>query len=408
MTRYTYKAVNQAGCPVKGELDAQSQDHANELISAKGLTVVELRESTGAKSGAQKRWSPTASPVHPEELILFTKQLATMLRAGIPVMRAFDILESQTENLRLKRVCGDVTEQIRGGASLHSALRRHPDVFNRLYTSMVLAGETSGALPQILQRLIYVISHEYKVRTEIRSVLQYPIIVLVCLVIAFVLLVVLVIPRFAAVYERAEVTLPVPTLICIWLSDFMRGHWLAITLFIIALIALVHLAWRTRQGRYWIDRSLLVLPMVGPLLVKGALSRFASVFSILQATGVGILDSLEMLAETIGNAAIGRELVGVQAELEGGHGIAQPLSRARYFTPMFINMVAIGEEAGNLDEMLKEISTHYDAEVEYATRRLTTAMGPFLIVMLAVIVGFFALAIYLPMWDMARVVMGSG
>ena len=159
---------------------------------------------------------------------------------------------------------------------------------------------------------------------------------------------------------------------------------------------------RTPAGRLAWDRLKLHIPLVGPVLLKAALSRFASIFSILQASGVGILDSLQILSGTIGNTAISRELEGVQVNLEQGHGVARPLMAAKYFTPMLINMVAVGEEAGNLDEMLKEVSLHYDSEVEYATRRLTTAMGPVLIVAMAVLVGFFALAVYMPMWDLAK------
>jgi len=409
MSRYIFEAINEAGKTIKGGVDAQSLDHANELIAARGLASLAVREEGERRRTSSKwiRWMGQHA-VHPEELILFTKQIATMLRAGIPVLRVFDILTTQTENPRLKKVCEDISADVRSGSNLYRAMRRHPDVFNKLYCHMVLAGETSGALPQILQRLIYVIHHEYKVKSDVRAVIQYPILVLFCLLVAFVVLIVMVIPRFASVYSRAEVVLPWPTRVCLLLSEVLREDWLFMLLGIGMVVIALVFARSTQRGRYVIDRAMLKIPLIGPLMIKSALSRFASIFSILQATGVGILDSIHMLSETIGNAAISRELMSVQIKLEEGHGIANPLMRARYFTPMFINMVAIGEEAGNLDEMLKEISLHYDAEVEYATRRLTTALGPLLIVLLAIMVGFFALAVYLPMWDMARVVLKSG
>ncbi len=404
MSRYSYRAVNQGGKSMTGMLDAQSMDHANELVSARGLAVVDIRAETEVQAaGRARRWSIGRSSVHPEELILFTKQLATMLRAGIPMLRVFDILENQTENQRLKDICADIASHVRSGSNLYRAMQRHPDVFSTLYCSMVLAGETGGALPQILQRLIYVITHEYKVKSDVRAVLQYPVVVLACLVVAFVVLMTFVIPQFAAVYTRVDIVLPLPTRMCLAISDILRSWWKEIIAALFALGWAVYAAVRTEPGRYWRDRLILRVPLIGPLLIKAALSRFASIFSILQATGVGILDSIQMLAETIGNRSIGRELIRVQTQLQEGRGIAQPLMAARYFTPMFINMVAIGEEAGNLDEMLKEISLHYDAEVEYATRKLTTAMGPILIIALAAMVGFFALAVYLPMWDLARI-----
>ena len=407
MTQYAYSAVSGSGRMINGGLDAESLDQANKTLGERGLSTVTLREDKNKPTTEGQRAYSARMPmgsVSAEELILITKQLATMLRAGIPMLRVFDVLESQSETPKLKAICADIGLSIRGGSPLHRALRRHPHVFSPLYCGMVMAGETSGALPQVLQRLIYVISHEHKVKTEVRSVMQYPILVLVCLIAAFILLIVYVVPRFAAVYTRSAIELPWPTRACMFMSDLFRNQagWLigGMALLVLAYYA----AMRTPQGRYARDYLFLHLPLIGPLMIKAALSRLSSIFAILQATGVGILDSLTILKQTIGNAALGRELGKVQTELEAGRGIARPLSTAKYFTPLFINMVAVGEEAGNLDEMLNEISLHYDAEVEFATRRLTTAMGPILIVCLAAMVGFFALAVYLPMWDLARMV----
>ncbi len=403
MNSYRYEAVNEAGKTVSGRIDAESLDHANDLLGARGLTPLTMSDESAAASG--RRWERLArlfNTVHPEELILYTKQLATMLKAGIPILRVVDILEGQSENPRLKDICRQIGLDIRGGATLSRSLQRHPDVFSPLYSSMVLAGETSGALPQILQRLIYIISHEYQVRTEIRSVLQYPAIVLVSLVSAFVGLITFVIPQFAKVYRKVDIQLPFPTRVCLLLSRLFNEHWALLLVGVGAVVIGLFLLLHTRGGRYVWDRVKLKIPLVGPVLLKAALSRFASIFSILQSSGVGILDSIQILSGTIGNAAISRELEGLQHHLEQGHGVARPLMAARYFTPMLINMVAVGEEAGNLDEMLREVSLHYDAEVEYATRRLTTAMGPVLIVAMAFLVGFFALAVYMPMWDLAK------
>ncbi len=403
MNSYRYEAVNEMGKTVSGLIDADSPDHANDLLGARGLTPVSMRDEAAANG--RRGWeglSRLFSSVHAEELILFTKQLATMLKAGIPMLRVMDILEGQSENPRLKEVCRQTGLDIRGGSTLSRSLRRHGDVFSPLYCSMVLAGESSGALPQVLERLIYIITHEYKVKSEVRSVLQYPLIVLLSLVTAFVGLITFIIPKFAGVYIRVKMQLPLPTRICLALSRLFNERWAILLLALGALVVGFLLAIRTERGRYWWDRLKLRIPLVGPLLLKSALSRFSSIFSILQASGVGILDSIKILSGTIGNAAISRELEGLQQQLEQGRGVARPLMAARFFTPMLVNMVAVGEEAGNLDEMLREVSLHYDSEVEYATRRLTTAMGPVLIVAMAALVGFFALAVYMPMWDLAK------
>ena len=403
MSTYRYEAVNDGGKTVAGVIEAESMDHANDLLGARGLTPISMRDETAAAAGP--RWQKIAllfNAVHPEELILYTKQLSTMLKAGIPILRVVDILENQSENPRLKDISRQIGLDVRSGTTFSRSLRRHPDVFSELYCSMVQAGEASGALPQILQRLIYIITHEYQVKTEIRSVMQYPLIVLVSLIAAFVGLITFVIPQFAKVYAKVKVELPFPTRVCLVLSKLFNEQWPALLLGLVVVVLAVFLILRTAPGRYGWDRLKLHVPLVGPLLLKSALSRFASIFSILQASGVGILDALKILSGTIGNKAISRELEGVQVHLEQGHGVARPLMAAKYFTPMLINMVAVGEEAGNLDEMLREVSLHYDSEVEYATRRLTTAMGPVLIVAMAFLVGFFALAVYMPMWDLAK------
>lgn len=268
---------------------------------------------------------------------------------------------------------------------------------------MVQAGESSGALPRVLERLIYIIDHEYKVRSDIRAALQYPCLVLVVLGGAFTVLLTYVVPKFGAFFHSAGVQLPLPTRICLAMNLFLVNNWLSIVLGIGLLVTVLGYSFRTPQGRRARDAFLLKLPVVGSLLQKAAISRFSSIFAILQSTGVGILDSMDILAGTIGNAAIAHELTGVRGLLEEGHGIARPLMSAKYFTPMLVNMVAIGEESGSLGDMLSEVSQHYDSEVEYATKRMSDAIGPILIIALAVMVGFFALAIYLPMWDLSRV-----
>ena len=404
MASFRYQALNGAGKAVTGSLEAQSLDHANDQLASRGLAPLAIEEeaAAAAPSATGEKFRRLFNTVKAEELILFTKQFGSMLHAGIPLLRVVDILESQADNPRLKDVCRQVAADIRAGANLNTALRKHSDVFSPLYASMILAGESSGALPQILQRLIYILSHEQKIRSDIRSALQYPILVLVVLVSAFVTLITFVIPKFVGIYKQARIELPMPTRVCIQLSKLFNEHWLPLVLAIVAISAGFYLTVRTKKGRLWLDRLKLQIPLIGPLILKASLSRFASIFSILQSSGVGILDSIHILTGTIGNTAIGEALEQVQSQLEKGHGIARPLAAAKYFTPMFINMVAVGEEAGNLSEMLQEISLHYDAEVEFATKRLTTAIGPFLIVTLAGMVGFFALAVYMPMWDLTK------
>jgi type IV pilus assembly protein PilC len=403
MQRFAYNAVTQAGEAVSGVVEAESAENAGEILSRRGELPTRIRADRGSGGVAEQRLNALFNKVRAQDLILFTKQFGTMLRTGVPVVQAMGILETQSENKRLAEVSAAIEQDIREGANLSVAMRKFPDVFSELYVSMVRAGETSGALPEVLDRLIYVIDHENRVKSDIRAALSYPLLVLGCLVVAFGVLLGWVVPKFVSVFENADLILPLPTRICLALSHFLVNHGLVFVVMLVGITALSWAALRTERGRLARDTALLNTPLIGPVLLKAAISRFASIFAILQATGVAILDAMSILSGTIGNAAVGRQLATIQTRLQEGRGIAAPLRSARYFPPLLINMVAIGEETGNLDEMLREVAKHYDTEVEYATKRMSDAIGPILIVSLAAVVGFFALAIYLPMWDLMKI-----
>jgi type IV pilus assembly protein PilC len=337
-----------------------------------------------------------------QELILFTKQFRTMFLAGVPIMRLLEVLEVQVMNPKLKLIVTEITQDVREGSPLSDALAKHPKTFNTLYRSMIKAGEASGTIPEVLQRLIYILEHEHKIKSDIKSALQYPIIVVAALGIAFFVLLNYVIPRFVGIFARAGVDLPWPTRVSLMLHRALTDYWfVSLTLLVVLIVGLSYYL-KTEQGRFVRDSIFMRIPLLGPLFVKAAMSRFASIFSILQASGVPVMNSLQILSGTIGNSAIAREFDQIKDRVEEGRGISGPLSTARFFTPMVIQMVAIGEESGQLDEMLQAVSVHYDDEVAFAVKRLSDAIGPILVVGLAFVVGFFALAIFLPMWDLTK------
>lgn len=404
MSSYAYKAINEFGRTVSGRVDAETLEDANEAVSLLGLIPVSVSPQGRGMSFDVASLQAQFGQVKPYQLILFTKQLSTMLRTGVPIIRCMEILRTQTENPKLRYTVMGIERSLAEGASLSSSLRRFPKVFSPLYTSMVHAGESSGALPAVLERLVYVTEHEYKVKSDVRAALNYPMVVIVCLASAFLILLRFVIPKFVAVFERTKLELPMPTRICMKMSAALDAYWVFWLGGLALAVLLFRAVGRTPRGRYLRDFCFLKIPLVGPVLIKAAISRFASIFAILQETGVAILESMHILAGTIGNEAIAREIHTIQEKLEEGHGIARPLNASRYFTPMLLNMVAIGEETGTLDEMLREVSKHYDAEIEYATKQMSDAIGPILVVALAAVVGFFALAIYLPMWDLTKLV----
>ncbi len=399
MARFSYQALTDAGENAKGEIEAESAEAAAALVAGRGLIPVNVKPLGAAAAGAGL--GVFRPRVKAADLILFTKQFKTLIRAGVPMLTILQVLEEQTENRALREALEKIHRDIREGASLHEAFRRHPKIFSSLYCSMLRAGESSGALPEILDRLVYVIEHENKVKSDIKSALTYPVIVVLFLGVAFFVLLVGVIPKFVNVFQASGLTLPLPTRICLALYEMIVRHWAVLFLGSAGLIVAAVLYGRTAQGRLLRDRLLLRIPLVGKLFQKAAISRFASIFSILQSSGVDILDAMDILSGTIGNAAIARRLEGIKDRLREGRGISGPLRQARYFPPMLVNMIAVGEESGNLDTLLRDVAAHYDTEVEYATKKLSDAIAPVLTVSLAAVVGFFALAIFLPMWDIS-------
>jgi type II secretory pathway component PulF len=405
MAVFSYQASDHTGKIRNGTLTAETFEEALGHISESNLFPVDLWRIGGKSESWFAKLQTDYFPVPTRDLIVFTKQLVTMVRVGIPMTQAFTILKEQTEQPRLKKLAGIIRDDIEEGASLSAAMGKQPKVFSRLYCSMVEAGETSGTLPEVLDRLLYLIEHEAKVKAEIKTALRYPVIVVGTLAVAFLVMVGFVIPRFVNFFDQQGLDLPLPTRICMYLSEFLTTYGLWIGLATIGGgLLLHHFLNRTDPGRLVRDRALLASPLIGPVLVKAAMTRFASIFAILQSSGVLVLDALRILTETVGNAAISAEFTKVRALLEEGHGIAEPLRSARYFSPMLINMVKIGEESGRLDEMLRHVADHYDVEISYTIKKMTDAIGPILIISLTAVVGFFALAIYLPMWDLTQMI----
>jgi len=403
--QYAYKAINETGSNTSGVIQAESAEDAKNQLAAQGLIPVSVKNGTAAsRANLAERINLRLSGVKIPELIIFSKQFKTLFSSGIPMTRLMEILEQQTDNPRLKKTATKIGADIQAGTSLTEAFQRHPRVFSTLYCSMIQAGEESGRLGEVMDRLIYLLEHEHKVKSEIKSAMQYPVLVMVTLFAAFLFLLTFVVPRFAQVFQQAGITLPLPTRICLTLHTWIVVYW-PVTLSVLAAVILgIYLYLRTEHGQYYKDYMLLKMPILGPVFEKGAMSRFAAIFAILQTSGVSILNAFDVLSGTIGNKAVSREFEKIQEQLKEGRGISDPLARAKFFTPMVVNMVAIGEESGNLDDMLREVPAHYDDEVEYAVGRMSEAIGPVLILALAAVVGFFALAIFLPMWDLTKMV----
>jgi type IV pilus assembly protein PilC len=403
MPTFNYKAFNASGAAVSGVVEAESQQMAADMLFAQGYVPSSVKEKViDTGSGLWARLLRMTQKVPAKDLIIFTKQFRSMMHAGVPLMRLLQVLEAQTQNAALKRAIGDIAESVKEGSTLYTAMERNGHIFSPLYYNLVKAGEVSGSVPEVLSRLVYIIEHEAKIKSDIKSALQYPMMVLIALVGAFFILLTFVIPKFATMFGRAGLELPVPTQIALTLSKFINDYWYLGLGSLIALVVGLRYFLKTEQGQYIKDALLLKLPLVGPLFVKAIMSRFASIFAILQSSGVPIMVSMKVLTGAIGNQAVAVEFGKVRDQMHEGRGISVPLSQAKYFTPMVIDMIAIGEESGNLEEMLQQVAVHYDDEVAYSVKGMSDAIGPILIVGLAAVVGFFAMAIFMPMWDMTK------
>jgi len=406
MATFSYKAMNESGLNITGTLEADSMELAENLILSKGLIPSRVTEATAGSGGSSlfSRLKAGMNTIKIGDLILFTKQFRSMMHAGVPILRLLQVLENQTENKVLKEVLAQMSIDIKAGLTLHEAMAKQPSIFSPLYLSMVKAGEISGSLPDILERLVGIIEHEAKIKSDIKSALQYPKMVVIALTGAFFVLLAFVVPKFVTIFAKAGLTLPLPTKIALLMYQGLANYWYILIGGTLGLIIALRFYLKTPQGLYNKDVFILRLPLFGPLFQKAAMSRFASIFAILQASGVPIMQAMAVLSGTIGNTAISREFDRVRDRIQEGQGIAGPLREARFFTPMVVDMVAIGEESGSMEDMLRQISVHYDDEVAYAVKGLSDAIGPILIVGLAAVVGFFALAIFLPMWDLTKMV----
>jgi type II secretory pathway component PulF len=403
MPSFSYTAFNAGGATVTGVIEADSSQMAADILFTKGYVPSTVTEKKAAsESDWRSKLQGFMKRVPAKDLIIFTKQFRSMLAAGVPLMRLLQVLETQTQNQAMKQAITNISNHIKEGSTLHTAMERNPRIFSPLYYNMVKAGEISGNVPEVLARLVYIIEHEAKIRSDIKSALQYPFMVTIALVGAFFILLTFVIPKFATMFERAGLELPLPTKIALSMYQFISVYWYIGLGTVILLIFGLRYLFKTERGQYMKDSLLLQLPLVGPLFIKAIMSRFASIFAILQSSGVPIMVSMKVLTGAIGNKAIAAEFNHVRDQMHEGKGIAVPLSQAKYFTPMVIDMIAIGEESGNIEEMLQQISVHYDDEVAYAVKGISEAIGPILIVGLAAVVGFFAMAIFLPMWDMTK------
>ncbi|HYQ95617.1 MAG TPA: type II secretion system F family protein [Candidatus Eisenbacteria bacterium] len=402
MPAYRYRALSAAGEAQQGLLDAPDLDQALDRIHNMGLTPVRL-EPQGAATDRIRRIPFLDKKVTPRDLILFTRQLETMLDSGLPILSSLESLHAQATHPRLKRAIDRVRSDVEQGSTLTEALRRQPECFPRIYVNLVFAGEEGGLLAQMLDRVGTLLEYEAETDQRIRSATFYPTLIITELGLAFLVLIKFVLPRFASLFRKFDTQLPLPTRVLIGVSDFFERWWIPF-LFAVGCAAAGAILWsRTPRGRSTIDRMVITTPIFGPIFLMTIMSRFARVLSALLASGIPIVQALDIVRGVVGNTIVEAEIDKMRDGVVAGMGLAEPLRGSPVFPPLVVKMLAVGEETGAVDKMLLRVSRYYDQDVDYAVKNLSTAIEPVLLIILGAAVLFTALAVFLPLWNLMNV-----
>jgi type IV pilus assembly protein PilC len=405
MTTFSYQARDASGKIVSGIQDALNEDNAVTSLMSRGLMVLSLQQKAAVSRSKKKTWT-----VKETDLVLFTRQLSTMIEAGISLVQAMTALYDQCDPKRqrnLRHIISDVTTRVQGGETFNESIAKHPRVFDRLFVSMVKAGEHGGLLAEILDRLAGFLEASARLRKKVKSAMTYPVIV-ICIAFAItVFLLVKVVPIFGEIFKDFGAKLPAPTQFLIDVSDFMRSEWYFLILGFGGTIFAIRAFLRSTRGKQIADKWKLKLPIFGPLIHKICMSRFSRTFAQLIRSGVPILEVLEIVGGASGNHVVETSINGVSQDVEKGDNLSVALSKKAIFPPMMLRMVAAGEATGKIDTMLEKMADFWDEEIEAMLDALTSLIEPLLIVFLGVIVGGIVIAMFLPIFKLNEVVSQS-
>lgn len=398
MNSYQYSAKDIKGQTITGILQAESEAEVADILHKKDLVVV----SIGAAKAVLVKRQGTDKKVKLEDLVIFSRQLATMIDAGIPLVNALGILSEQIENENLRGIICRVRDDIEGGISFCDALAKHPAVFSELFVNMTKAGEASGMLNEILDRLATFMEKQAALNRKISSSLVYPAVVVSMAVIITAVLLLKVVPTFKGIFDSLGGTLPMPTQVLIFASDMLRKYFLYTAIGIGAGIYLFGKYLKTEKGRYWFDKRLLKLPVFGPLFSKIAVAKFSRTFSTLVKSGVSVLNALEIVSKTSGNKIVEEAVVNCAKSVRNGEPISKPLAKSGVFPPMVTRMISVGEQTGQLEKMLSKIADFYDDQVDAATSALTSMIEPMVIAFLGIVIGGIVIALFLPIFKISQ------
>ncbi|MCZ7526110.1 MAG: type II secretion system F family protein [Acidimicrobiia bacterium] len=403
-TTFAYKVRDQGGQLVEGQLEADNVSLVAGKLRSMGYTPIAIEEQRTSSLRAEVKIPGLTDRVKLKDVAVFSRQFATMINSGLSLLRSLAILTEQTENPELARIIGEVRLDVEKGSSLSAAMARHPKAFNRLYVAMVKSGEAGGVLDSVLLRLADTIERQVELRRRVKSAMTYPAVVSVMVFMIVTVMLVFIVPMFKDMYTELGGTLPLPTRMLLSVSNGARRFWfLVIGAEIGAVVGFR--AWiGSEEGRKRWDAIKLRMPIFGGLVRKTALARFARTLAALTRSGVPILESLEIVADTAGNHVVATAVYDTQTAVKAGDSLARPLEQHEVFPPMVVQMMAVGEETGALDEMLEKIADFYDDEVKATVDGLTSLIEPLLIAVMGVVIGGMIIALYLPMFNIIKLI----
>jgi type IV pilus assembly protein PilC len=399
MGQFSYSAKDKSGIIQKGSLFAPDRAGAAAALAEKGLTPILVKEVAAVAGGGGKGGllgKLKAGKISLQDKVIFSRQFATMINAGVPIVQSLRILQEQSESKKLKTVVADVAKQVEGGATLANALAAHPDAFNQIYINMVKAGEVGGILDQVLDRLATQQEKDAEIVSKVRSAMIYPAVITTATVSAFVFLMTVIVPKLSSIFEDAGADLPIYTKIMLAISGFLvHQWWVVLGVFVGGVIAFVR--WnRTTNGKRTVDRLLLKAPIIGPILVKVNVARFSRTFGSLMASGISVLDAINSTKTALGNSVYQDELAIVAQKVKNGRPMSEQIRESKNFPAIVGQMLSVGEETGQMDTILLKLADFYEKEVDTVVSGITSIIEPILIMVLGGMVGFIVISVFGP------------
>lgn len=403
--KYRYKVRDRTGALLEGELDADNVSAVATRLRKEGYIPIEIDRTAGTGFKTDLRIPGITDRIKLRDLAVFSRQLSTMVHAGLPLIRALGILTEQTESRQLAKIVADIRDDIEAGSSLSASMAKHPKAFDSLYVSMVKAGETGGVLDDVLLRVADTIEKQVALRQKVKSAMTYPIMALSLITVITAAMLIFIVPMFEELYNSLGGTLPLPTRILLMVSKFIAG-WGGLVILVVVIGGIVFIVrWnRTENGKRTMDKVKLRIPILGGIAHKASLARFARTLSVLLRSGVPLLESLDIVGETVNNAVVSDAVADVKEGVRGGESLVAPLAHHSVFPPMVVQMMAVGEDTGALDTMLDKIAEFYEGEVEALVEGLTSLIEPLLILVMGIAVGGMLIALYMPMFNIINMI----